>query len=95
MGEDRWLMINRRNHRRGKEHCEVGFSTWRPRFTYSHELLHLLPLHAGGELALFRCVKSGMSISGYSKDDGKPMELKNKEVIFERDQRKRLRFHCE
>lgn len=26
--------------------------------TYSHELLHLLPLHAGGELALFRCVKS-------------------------------------
>lgn len=30
----------------------------KPGGTYSHKLLHLLPLHAGSEFALFRCVKS-------------------------------------
>jgi len=53
-GEDRWLT--------GEPGIERKFQSSRVLssvdITYSHKLLELLTLHASGELALFRCVKS-------------------------------------
>jgi hypothetical protein len=56
--------------RAGGNEREVGYSMRKPGDTYSHKLLHLLPLHAGGEFALFRCVKSVIWVlAGFSEND--------------------------
>lgn len=34
--------------------------------TYSHKLLQLLPLHAGGELALLRCVEAAIASAEFT-----------------------------
>jgi hypothetical protein len=43
-----WLMAGRRDHGQGDKRRGRDFS--KEAGTYSHKLLHLLPLHAGSEL---------------------------------------------